>query len=189
MAKTPFKLRSGNNLGGRNGKGVNFKEMASSPVKENIVESFRKFMTSKQTKEGSDIGDIKRRMRHSNIEVRTKAQAENRARLKKIREEKVDKPRTDVLSKNIRDTSDLTVEDRASLGETVYPQQKTEGKDFLTQGFTREGDPYSYRTKEGGGYEFKSRGKGGRKKGEWYTAKGGVADIEKAYNKAMGIKE
>ena len=38
MAKTPFKLRSGNNLGGRNGKDVNFREMASSPVKENIVE-------------------------------------------------------------------------------------------------------------------------------------------------------
>ena len=185
MAKTPFKLRSGNNLGGRNGKGVNFKAMGSSPAKGDIVESFKNFMRSKQTKEGRDIGELKRRMRHPNIEVSTKAQRENRERLKKLREK--DEP---------------TVEIPKGKGEEIIipgageqPHYQTgggfEGKDFKPHEFTREGgDPYSYRTKEGGGYEFKSlEGKGGRKKGEWYEAKGGVAEIEAAWKESMGIKE
>ena len=47
------------------------------------------------------------------------------------------------------------------------------------------GDPYSYRTKEGGGFEFQSLGRGGRTKGEWYPAKGGVEKIQAAYEKAL----
>ena len=171
MAKTPFKLRSGNNLGGRNGKGVDFKAMGSSPAKGDIVESFKNFMTSKQTKEGRDIGDLKRRMRHPNIEVRMKAERENRERLKKIKEKKVE------VKKETPPEPEKVVE--------VIEEEKEEG--FKPHEFTREGgDPYSYRTKEGGGYEFKSlEGKGGRTKGDWYTIGGGGTEIEKAYKKSL----
>jgi len=133
--QSPFTLKSGNNLGGRNGEGVKFKQMGgSSPVKQtNLIGSFTNFLKSKQTGEGRDIGELKRRMRSPNIETRTKAQAENRARLKKIREKKADKPRTDVLSKNIRDKSDLTVEDRA----------KPESRYLYYSG--AKGDKYKYR--------------------------------------------
>jgi len=34
MSKTPFRLRSGNNIGGRNGSGVKFRKMGSSPAKD-----------------------------------------------------------------------------------------------------------------------------------------------------------
>ena len=37
---TPFKLRSGNNLGGRNGKGVAFKKMGGSPVRQKDYEEY-----------------------------------------------------------------------------------------------------------------------------------------------------
>ena len=185
--KSAFTLKSGSNIVGRNGRDVNFKQMGSdSPVKQtNFIGSFSNFLKSKQTREGSDIGELKRRMRHPNIEVSTKAQRENRERLKKLREK--DEP---------------TVEIPKGKGEEIIipgageqPHYQTgggfEGKDFKPHEFTREGgDPYSYRTKEGGGYEFKSlEGKGGRKKGEWYEAKGGVAEIEAAWKESMGIKE
>ena len=73
-AKSPFSLKSGNNIGGRNGKGVSFKTMGS-PVtyrgpkpespessevkKASISDSFKSFMKSEQTEEGRKIGDIK----------------------------------------------------------------------------------------------------------------------------------
>ena len=179
MGKGPFKLRSGNNIGGRNGDGVKFKTMGSSPIKENIIESFRDFLDAKQTQEGRKIGDIKQRMRHSNIEVRMEAQRENRERLKKLREK--DEPTVEIPK---GEGEEITIP-----GASEQPHYQTV-KDFKPHEFTREGgDPYSYRTKEGGGYEFQSlEGKGGRKKGEWYTATGGVAEIETAWKKSMGIE-
>ena len=177
--KTPFKLRSGNNIGGRNGSGVKFKTMGSSPVKENVVESFTNFLfNTKQTEEGRAIGDLRQRMRHPNIEVRMKAERENRERLKKLRE-----------SKEVEVKEETPPGPEPEKVVEVIEEEKEEG--FKPHEFTREGgDPYSYRTKEGGGYEFQSlKGRGGRTKGEWYPAAGGVAEIEAAYKESMGIKE
>ena len=70
MARTPFKLKSGN--------GTPFKQMGSSPVKENIIaktmESFKNFLGSKQSdiagKIGGEdvtnkrIGELRRESRH-----------------------------------------------------------------------------------------------------------------------------
>ena len=165
--KSAFTLKSGNNIGGRNGRGVNFKQMGGdSPVKQtNFIGSFSNFLKSKQTAEGLEIGDLKRRMRSPNIEIRTKAQRENRERLKTAKQTTADKILTDAT-------------------ET---KTETDTKKFEPYEFTRGGgDPYSYRTKKGGGYEFQSlKGKGGRKKGEWYETKGGGTEIQKAYEKAI----
>ena len=165
--KSAFTLKSGSNIVGRNGRDVNFKQMGSdSPVKQtNFIGSFSNFLKSKQTAEGLEIGDLKRRMRSPNIEIRTKAQRENRERLKTAKQTTADKILTDAT-------------------ET---KTETDTKKFEPYEFTRGGgDPYSYRTKKGGGYEFQSlKGKGGRKKGEWYETKGGGTEIQKAYEKAI----
>ena len=171
--KSAFTLKSENNIGGRNGRNVNFKKMGSdSPVKQtNFIGSFSNFLKSKQTREGSDIGELKRRMRHANIEVRTKAQRENRERLKKARQ-------TTTTADEI-------------LADTTEAKKEKSTEKYKSFEFTRTGgDPYSYRTKEGGGYEFQSRGtekgkKAGRKKGDWYTIGGGGTEIQKAYEKAI----
>ena len=96
---------------------------------------------------------------------------------------------------------------KAKKTKKVIPQEKPSSKNLIevksdASGYTYDfgstpetssktfsrggGDPYSYRTKEGGGFEFQSlKGRGGRTKGEWYTAKGGVEKIQAAYEKAL----
>ena len=96
------------------------------------------------------------------------AQKENRARFKKAREA----------------TKTKTTPKHAEMYTSTIPKTTK----FKPYEFTRKGDPYSYRTTEGSGYEFKSIGKGGRTKGEWYTATGGLEKIAKAYKKSMGIE-
>ena len=159
--ESAFKLRSGNS--------PLFKTMGSSPMnqlinkgetgekssenidkkskKTNILRSFRDFLSpkTKQTPEGRKTGDIKRKMFSSNIEVRMKAQKENRARLKKAKVKSVEKK---------------TKPEHAEM----YTFTTSKPKKFKSEAFKgRKGDPYSYRTTKGG-YEFS---KGGKK---WKTA-------------------
>ena len=91
--------------------------------KRNIIESFMDFIGTKQTESGREMGDLKRRMRHPNIEVRMKAERENRERLKKDIE-------TESLS--------------AESTETTSSENKPEG--YYTYGT----DAYKNRFRKGG---------------------------------------
>tara|TARA_R110002074_G_scaffold61801_1_gene149132 strand:- start:34 stop:816 length:783 start_codon:yes stop_codon:yes gene_type:complete len=118
-------------------------KMKSSPAKGKLIDFFKRL-----GKEGTNKRQDAQRARNegglTNFErhqADRKAQRESGGKSKFQRDiikkqtdrkaakaTKADKPRTDVLSKNIRDTSDLTVENRASLGEKVYPQPKSKTK-------------------------------------------------------------
>ena len=177
MAKTPFKLVSGNNLGGRNGKGVDFKEMGSSPAKETIVESFRNFMTSKQTEEGRKTGDIKRRMRHSNIEVRMKAKRENRERLKKARGTKVETSDVEGTSQEVKTSKKVPTEGGHMFSYQGRTYRKTKSGEFqFNFGDLGETEDYSWFGEQG--EDWDDSGEKGHK--DWTTQ-----DIEDAYNLSL----
>ena len=148
--KSAFTLKSGNNIGGRNGRDVNFKQMGGdSPVKQtNFIGSFTNFLfNTKQTEEGRAIGDLKRRMRSPNIEIRMKAQRENRERLKKAREAATSKTESDFET-----IAEEAAETQASKWGEVEEATETE---FKPHEFTRGGgDPYSYRTKKASNFDL-----------------------------------
>ena len=177
--KSAFTLKSGNNIGGRNGNGVNFKAMGNSPVKQtDFISSFTNFLfNTKQTEEGRAIGDLRQRMRHPNIEVRMKAQRENRERLKKIKEKEVEVK---------KETPPAVVEEKKEEGFKPKYFQEYHDKPSSKQ--------YQYRhvgEDEGGYniYEFKKPGSdiwkkaGKTKEGTW----GGFNAIHDLYESQMDL--
>ena len=179
--RSPFSLKSGNNIGGRNGKGVSFKTMGSpityrgpkpespesSEVKKaSISDNFKNFLKSEQTEEGRKIGDIKRRMRSPNIEVRVKAEKENRERLKNARklESQRKKKSKDIYEKKTESKSKVKPSSK-DIVKSTDESTSTYSKPFQR---SKTGDPYSYRI-SGESTQFQSlRGRGGRTKGSWY---------------------
>jgi len=110
------------------------KEAASASAKNDTFKAKRKQKVADRAKASPDgLTNFERRRaeKKSRKPGESKFKADIRRGKERRAKEKVAKavePRTDVLSKNIRDTSDLTVENRASLGEKVYPQQKSKPK-------------------------------------------------------------
>tara|TARA_R110002020_G_C16090682_1_gene757861 strand:+ start:116 stop:931 length:816 start_codon:yes stop_codon:yes gene_type:complete len=136
MARTTgrsgFKMKSGNTTA--------FKYMGSSPIRqENTVEPKKKTWAERHAewkakrKEASVGDDGLTRLQRSRAEKKTRKPGESKFQADIRRKREAYKAEgnvtttedpTDILSKNITDTSDLTIENRAGLGEKVYPQQK-----------------------------------------------------------------
>ena len=178
--KSAFTLKSGNNIGGRNGEGVKFKQMGGdSPVKQtDFISSFTNFLfNTKQTEEGRAIGDLRQRMRHPNIEVRTKAQRENRERLKKLRESK------EVEVKE--ETPPAVVEEKKEEGfKPKYFQEyhdKPSSKQYQYRKIGNEGKYSVYEFKKPGSDIWKKAGK--TKEGTW----GGFNAIHDLYESQMDL--
>jgi len=136
-------------------------KMKSSPTKGKLGDFFRNITkkATPETKAKRVEAKSTRKAGESQYKADVRRGKERRAKEKVA---KAVEPRTDVLSKNIRDTSDLTVENRASLGEKVYPQQKPKSKAYVPQEFKgKKGDKFKYKRKSDsltGDYEFQRPG-------------------------------
>ena len=114
MARTPYKMKSSPAKGILSDffKGLGKEETKARQTKQ------------KETNEGG-LTNFEKRQAEKAAQRKSGGKSKFQRDTAKSKTKKVNKPRTDVLSKNIRDTSDLTVENRAKLGEKVYPQQES----------------------------------------------------------------
>jgi len=122
-------------------------KMKSSPAKGKLGDFFSSL--GKQLKTGQkDRGIFSEKGKAEKKEMRKTGESKYQFDVRKKREaRKADKPRTDALTREITDTSDLTTEQRASLGEKVYPQQKPKSKGEYITYSGKKGDKFKYRYK------------------------------------------
>ena len=160
MARKPFKLRSSP------AKGLSdFFSSIGAKKTGDIGEKLRKKYSTK----AQDAGEVPR---HGESKYQFNVRRKREAR-------KADKPRTDVLTREITDTSDLTTEQRASLGEKVYPQRKPKSKTTKTTKTIKTTKP-----------DFTKAPKvGTQKRRDWYTKNKLKQDDTTKIGKTAKIKE
>tara|TARA_R100001594_G_scaffold70101_3_gene104444 strand:- start:438 stop:947 length:510 start_codon:yes stop_codon:yes gene_type:complete len=141
MARTPFKLRSGNT--------TPFKQMGSSPVKDDgkktllggigkIFQSFGDFLSSKKEKSSTNIGENLRK-KYGTGEYRIGKSKASEAGIRPGESKRQFKKRY----------KKVVVDEGEGSGEGS-------GSGFKPIEFSgKKGDPYSYRTTESGGYQYK----------------------------------
>ena len=167
-AKSPFSLKSGNNIGGRNGSGMKFKEMGSSPVQQSTLgpdsQVYTRSLQKRAFGEGVSAREGAKILRTSTWKynkMKKDYDKKTASKEKKATEEGAGK--TDILTRHIKDISDLSKKGKTS--ESTGEPTSTYSKPFQR---SKTGDPYSYRISDKSTQFQSLRGLGGRTKGDWY---------------------
>ena len=184
-AKSPFSLKSGNNIGGRNGSGMKFKEMGSSPVQQSTLGPDSQVYTRSLQKRAFGEGVS---AREGAKILRTSTWKYNK--MKKDYDKKTASKTTKQYTTSGKGTGSVdTTKQSVAVGPQTAETTKVSEQEFPTKGpvsttsestgeststyskpFQRSktGDPYSYRVSDKSTQFQSLRGRSGRTKGSWY---------------------